>query len=87
MITPSIKELTKDQINRYELVIAVAKGAKIVTDSYCQQREEAEKMIARKETDKPMSTFIDSEYRDTKAVKIAINRIKTGEFEIVKPEN
>ena len=32
MITPSIEELTKGKMNRYALVMATAKAAKIVTD-------------------------------------------------------
>lgn len=84
MIKPSIKDLTQDKINRYELVIAVAKGAKIVTDEYCRQRAEAEKLIARKETDKPLVSFIDRDYRDKKAVTLAIGRIMSGDFVITR---
>ena len=39
MIKPSIEQLTKGEINRYELVIATAKCARIVTDEYVEQRE------------------------------------------------
>ena len=47
MINPSIDQLTKGgQFNRYALVIATAKCAKVVTDDYVAQRERAEKMIA-----------------------------------------
>ena len=84
MIKPSIKKLTKDKINRYELVIATAKGAKLVTDEYCEQRNAAERMIARKETDKPLTAFIDKDYRDKKAVTIAIERIMNGEYVITR---
>ena len=45
MISPSINELTeKGKINRYELVVATAKAARIITDEYVRQREYAEKI-------------------------------------------
>ena len=86
MIKPSIQELTKNEFNRYELVIATAKCAKIVTDEYVAQREQAEKMIANRETDKPLASLISKEYRDEKAVKIAIRRIHEGQFVMSRPE-
>ena len=46
MIYPSIEELTKGKHNRYTLVIATAKCARIVTDEYVKQREQAEKLLA-----------------------------------------
>jgi len=82
MITPSIDELTKGKYNRYTLVVATAKGARIVTDEYVKQREIAEEMIARKDTDKSLISLIDSEYRNEKAVKIAIRRINDGYYTI-----
>lgn len=82
MITPSIDELTKGKYNRYTLVVATAKGARIVTDEYVKQREVAEEMIARKDTDKSLISLIDSEYRNEKAVKIAIRRINDGYYTI-----
>ena len=87
MIYPSIQDLTKGKFNRYELVLATAKCAKIVTDEYVAQRERAEKMIANRETDKPLAALISKEYRDEKAVKIAIRRIYEGKFIIKRPEN
>ena len=54
MINPSIDQLTKGgQFNRYALVIATAKCAKVVTDDYVAQRERAEKMIADKKPIRP----------------------------------
>lgn len=84
MIYPSIDDLTKGKYNRYELVIATAKCARIVTDEYIKQRETAEKLIADKQTDKSLSSMIKREYRDEKAVKNAINRLYSGEFVIVE---
>ena len=43
MIYPTITELTKDEFNRYELTIATAKCARIITDEYVRQREAAER--------------------------------------------
>ena len=83
MIYPSIDDLTKGKYNRYELVIATAKCARIVTDEYIKQRETAEKLIADKQTDKSLSSMIKREYRDEKAVKNAFIRLFSGEFVIV----
>lgn len=43
MIKPSIDQLTKGKMNRYMLVMATAKCARMVTDEYVAQREKAEK--------------------------------------------
>lgn len=82
MIYPSIDELTKGKFNRYTLVVATAKCARMVTDEYVRQREAAEKLISNKETEKSLVAMIKREFRDDKAVKTAINRINTGEFKI-----
>ena len=83
MIEPTIAALTKGEINRYELVIAIAKSARLVTDEYVAQRERADRMIANRETDKPLASLIAREYRDEKAVKTAINRFHEGTYRIV----
>jgi DNA-directed RNA polymerase subunit K/omega len=84
MIYPSISDLSKNgKYNRYTLVIAASKTARILTDEYVKQREYAEKLIANKETDKSLISMIKREYRDEKAVKCAINRLHDGEFDIV----
>lgn len=83
MIYPSIDELTKGKFNRYTLVVATAKCARLVTDEYVRQREVAEKLIAsNKDNEKSLAAMIKRELRDDKAVKTAIDRIKTGEFKI-----
>ncbi|MBQ2255968.1 MAG: DNA-directed RNA polymerase subunit omega [Clostridia bacterium] len=85
MLYPTINELTKNEFNRYELAIATAKCARIITGEYVKQRETAEaSMTGNKETDKPLNTMIDKEVRDEKAVKIAIGRIHKGEYRIVR---
>ena len=84
MLYPTIGDLTKGKFNRYELALATAKCARLVTDEYVRQRETAEKsMTGNKDTDKPLSAMIDKEYRDEKAVKTAISRIHSGEYVIV----
>lgn len=87
MIYPPIAELTDgDRHNRYELVIAVAKGARKVTSEYLEMRARAEKMINDKETDKSILSLIDAEYRDQKAVRIAITRLHEGKYYMLNEE-
>lgn len=82
---PSVEELTRDGLNRYELVIATAKCAHLITDEYVEQRAYAEKLIERKETDKPISALIDKDLRDEKAVKNAVARLHAGLYKVVHP--
>lgn len=83
MIYPPIEELTNNKYNRYMLVIATAKCARLVTDEYCEQRAVAEKLLENKQTDKSLASMIKREIRDEKAVKTAINRIHKGSYRIV----
>ena len=87
MIYPTIEQLTKGEFNRYELVVGVAKCARIVTDEYVEMRAKAQKMIDNHETDKPLSALIDPDYKDKKAVKIAIADLESGRFRMVHPES
>ena len=85
MLYPTINELTRDEYNRYELALATAKCARIITDEYVRQREAAEKAATgNKETDRNLINMITKEYRDEKAVKNAITKIHSGEFRIVR---
>lgn len=84
MIKPSIDDLTKGKINRYELVLATAKCARDLTDEYTERRAEAERKLANKETDKTIAAQLKLEASDEKAVKAAINRISSGEYVITK---
>ena len=89
MIYPSIGELTNNyKINRYTLVVATAKCARIITDEYTKQREYAEKLVASKDSDKGknIASMIKREYRDDKAVKTAISGLYDGEFKIIEPD-
>ena len=87
MLYPTISELTKDEFNRYELALATAKCARIITDEYVQQREKADELISRKETEKPLIMLIDKEYRTEKPVRIAINRFHEGTYEVHNAPN
>ena len=84
MLYPTIEELTQgNQYNRYELALATAKCARLITDEYVRQHDAAEKsQTGNKETDRPINTMIDRELRDEKAVKVAIGRIHRGQYAI-----
>lgn len=92
MLYPSIQELLKvtsneegEKLNKYSLVMATAKCARIITNQYIAERKEAEKKVANKETDKDVSSLINKDYRDEKAVRNALHEMKNGEFEIYLP--
>ena len=83
MLHPTIEELTKGEYNRYELALATAKCARLITDEYVRQHDAAEKSITgNKETDRPINTMIDKELGDEKAVHVAVNRLYAGEYVI-----
>lgn len=83
MLRPTIAELTKGEINRYELAIATAKCARAINNEYVKQREAVEKAaLAGKEAAAAVS--IDPVLADTKAVRVAIDRIHEGRYNIVK---
>ena len=76
----------EEKYNRYSLVVAAAKCARIITDEYVLQREHAEKLAAsNKDTEKKNPYFqqIPKEYRDEKAVKTAISGLYKGDFKII----
>ena len=99
MIEPSIEELTKRirekcefRINRYELVLATAKAARIITEEQNDKREEIEKaaMAAKDVVENGLKTPVKLEVREVKdipnekMVKSAIQKIYDGEFLIVR---
>ncbi len=87
MLYPTITELTKDEFNRYELALATAKCARIITDEYVAQRVAAEAAAGgNKDTERALINMINKEYRDEKAVKNAITKIHSGEYKIVRTE-
>ena len=93
MLYPSIQELLKvtskengeEKLNKYSLVMATSKCARIITNQYIKERKEAEKKVANKETDKDVSSLINKDYRDEKAVKNALREMKDGEFCVYLP--
>lgn len=87
MLHPTIKELTKDEYNRYELALATAKCARILTDEYVKQREDAEKSLTgNKESDRSLINSIDKDLKDEKAIKNAITRFYDGRYEICRED-
>lgn len=86
MIYPTTEQIARLGGDRYMVTVATAKCARRITEEYMLQRENAEKMINRKDTDKPLYSLIDADLRDDKAVKTAIKRLLGGEYEIVLPE-
>ena len=85
MLHPTIEELTKGKINRYELAIATAKCARALNDDYVAQKELAEKAAsAGKDVD--FVVTIDQTLADVKHVRVAIDRIYSGEYQIIKTE-
>ena len=92
MLYPSIQELLQatekngeERLNKYSIVMATAKCARMITNDYVEQRHVAEKKIANKETEKDLASLINKEYRDEKAVKNALREMKDGKFEIYLP--
>ena len=87
MLHPTIKDLTKEEYNRYELTLATAKCARMLTDEYVKQRAEAEKsMTGNKESDRNLINTIDKDLKDEKAIKNAITRFYDGRYEIYREE-
>ena len=87
MLYPTINQLTKDEFNRYELALATAKCARILTDEYVAQKDAAEKAATgNKEADRNVINQLNKEYREEKAVKNAITKIHNGTFKIVRSE-
>ena len=85
MLHPTIADLTKGKINRYELAVATAKCARSLNDDYVAQKELAEKAaLAGKDTD--FVVTIDQELADVKPVRVAIDRIYAGQYKIVQAE-
>lgn len=84
MVEPSLNQLSKGKFNKYTLVIATAKCARMITDEYVAQREFAELKISKKEVDKPLAALIRPEFRDEKAVKNAVVRLNDGRYAIVE---
>ncbi len=85
MLHPTIADLTKGEINRYQLAIATAKCARKLNDDYIAQKELAEKASAAGK-DAEFIVTVDQTLADVKPVRVAIDRIYAGEYKIVKTE-
>ena len=84
MIYPTISDLTKDNYNRYQLAIATAKCARLITDEYVKQRTAAESALTgSKESGSSIASLIDPALANEKAVKNAITSIHNGTYSIV----
>ena len=80
MLYPTIDELTKNnQYNRYELALATAKCARLVTEEYVRQHEKLEKSTTKESR---AANAVDKELREENALKVANGRISRGEYEI-----
>ena len=84
MIYPTIEKLTKGEYNRYQLAIATAKCARLITEEYVRQRAAAETVLAGNKDGGSIAALIDQDLADRKAVKNAIDRLDAGKFVIVE---
>lgn len=84
MIYPTIEKLTGGEYNRYQLAIATAKCARLITDEYVRQRAAAETMLAGNKDGGSIAALIDQDLADKKAVKNAIDSLDAGKFVIVE---
>ena len=85
MLHPTIDELTNEEFNRYELALATAKCARMITDEYVRQKEAAERAIGNsKDADRSVINKLNKEYREEKALKNALTMIKSGEYLLVR---
>jgi len=85
MLYPTISKLTKGKFNRYQLAIATSKCARIITDEYVAQRKSAQMTLTgNKDVDREQAELVvNRDYRDKKAVKIAIDKMAAGEYVII----
>lgn len=76
MVKPSIDELTKGRFNRYILVIAAAKGARYITNVAGAMNSDGIDSIS----DNGIVTK--KETLEDKPVKVAINKLYSGEIKL-----
>lgn len=81
MIYPTIKEITKENYNRYTLVIATAKSARHITDQAVAAAEKA-----AESTDKDSKANA-TPFLGEKAVTLAVDKLLTGEYKVISAEN
>ena len=83
MLRPTITELTKGKINRYELTLATAKCACAINSRYLKQKELAEK-AALAGKDSEFIVDVDRILADVKPVRVPIDRIYEGRYNAKK---
>lgn len=87
MIKPAIDDILRSGHNRYTMVVATAKCARIVNDEILEQNEQAQ--ITAESRDggaRPMPSLMRRELVDEKPVIVAVNRIMRGEYRIIAGE-
>ncbi|MBQ8164000.1 MAG: hypothetical protein IJZ93_06535 [Clostridia bacterium] len=88
MLYPPIQELLKlstdnegnERLNKYTLVMATAKCARMITNQCLKERKEAERLGIDKKDRRYRK-----EYKDEKAVRSAVKELNAGEYEILFP--
>lgn len=88
MLYPSIQELLKlsadeqgkERLNKYTLVMATAKCARIITNQYVKEHKEAEKLNAERKDRR-----YKKEFREEKPVRNAVKDLSNNEYEILFP--
>ncbi len=88
MLYPPIQELLKlstddegnERLNKYTLVMATAKCARMITNQCLKERKEAEKLGIDKKDRR-----YKKEYRDEKAVRSAVRELNAKEYDILFP--
>ena len=84
MIEPSTTKFSEENgINKYELVIATAKCARMITDDFIKQKEIADRFAGR-DLLKPLPVLISEDLKDEKPVQSAVEMLTNGEFKIVR---
>ncbi len=82
MIYPTIKEITKENYNRYTLVIATAKSARHITDKAVAEAQKNAEGSEGKD-----GKTIPAEFLGEKAVTLAVDKLLTGEYTVIPAEN
>lgn len=82
MIYPTIKEITKENYNRYTLVIATAKSARHITDLAVAAAEKAAESTDAKDSKNTTSPALGE-----KAVTLAVDKLLNGEYKVISAEN
>lgn len=87
LLCPTIQELTNGEFNRYELVVAVAKGTRMVTDEIAERQANIASYRGENMQDLPKKEFCMGYINDEKAMTTVVKRIKSGEYRITYRTN